>query len=107
MAPFPRKFWYNRRTVNYKYLYQDKDNRNCEGWIRARDRNDAYARLRKGGIRPYRVIGDDPWNWRPVAIAVGYAALLVAVVVLGVISLRQMKEIEQLQLLQMEERERY
>ena len=26
----------------YKYLYQDKHNRNCEGEIKARDRNDAY-----------------------------------------------------------------
>ena len=68
----------------YKYLYQDKHNRNCEGEIKARDRNDAYRLLRKQGIRPYRLIGDDPFNWRPWAIAAGYAVLLALVFVLAV-----------------------
>lgn len=67
----------------YKYLYQDKQNKNCEGEIKARNRDDAYALLRKMGIRPYRVIGDDPWNWRPWAVASGYAVLLIAVLVLA------------------------
>ena len=68
----------------YKYLYQDKHNRNCEGDIKARDRNDAYRLLRKQGIRPYRLIGDDPFNWRPWAIAAGYVVLLALVFVLAV-----------------------
>lgn len=67
----------------YRYLYQDKENRNCEGEIKARNRGDAYSQLRKMGIRPYRVIGDDPWNWRPWALAAGYAVLLMAVIVLA------------------------
>ena len=69
--------------MTYKYLYQDKQNRNCEGEIKAWDRNDAYLQLRKQGIRPYRVIGDDPLNWRPWAIAAGYAVLLALVFVLA------------------------
>ena len=62
----------------YKYLYQDKSNQNLEGEIKARSRDEAYALLRKQGIRPYRVIGEDPWNWRPWAIGAGYAALGIA-----------------------------
>lgn len=69
--------------MTYKYLYQDKQNRNCEGEIVAKNRNDAYTLLRKRGIRPYRVIGDDPLNWLPWAVAAGFAALLTAVMVMG------------------------
>lgn len=68
--------------MTYKYLYQDKENRNCEGEIKARNRSEAYTLLRKQGIRPYRVIGDDPWNWRPWAVVTGYAVLLATIVVL-------------------------
>lgn len=53
--------------MKFKYLYQDKNNQNLEGEIEARDRAEAYTKLRKNGIRPYRVIGNDPWNWRPWA----------------------------------------
>jgi hypothetical protein len=69
--------------MTYKYLYQDKENRNCEGEIVAKNRNDAYLLLRKQGIRPYRVIGDDPLNWLPWAVASGFALLLAAVMVMG------------------------
>lgn len=69
----------------YKYLYQDKANHNLEGEIKAKDRADAYQQLRKQGIRPYRVIGDDPVNWKPWAIAVGYAVLMTAVLVLAIL----------------------
>lgn len=75
--------------MTYKYLYQDKTNRNCEGEIKARDRAEAYTLLRKRGIRPYRVIGDDPWNWRPWAIASGYAVLMTVIVVLLVLLMAQ------------------
>jgi len=71
--------------VTYKYLYQDKSNRNCEGEVKARDRNDAYRLLRQQGIRPYRIIGDDPVRWQPWAIAAGYAVLLTAVIVLAIL----------------------
>ena len=65
--------------MTYKYLYQDRENRNCEGTIKARSRDEAYALIRKQGIRPYRVIGDDPWNWRPWAVASGYLLLLLVI----------------------------
>jgi hypothetical protein len=68
--------------VTYKYLYQDKENRNCEGEIKARDRAEAYMLLRKQGIRPYRVIGDDPFRWQPWAFSSGYAVLLAVIVAL-------------------------
>lgn len=71
--------------MTYKYLYQDKQNNNCEGEVKARDRADAYTILRKQGIRPYRIIGDDPWNWQPWAIGAGYAVLMAVVVVLAIL----------------------
>ena len=51
--------------MEYQYLYQTKDNENRSGRIRARSREDAYARLRRLGIRPYRLIGENPpaWKW--------------------------------------------
>lgn len=71
--------------MTYKYLYQDKQNRNCEGDIKARDRAEAYMLLRKQGIRPYRVIGDDPWRWQPWAIGAGYAILMSIIVVMAIL----------------------
>ena len=70
-------------AVTFKYLYQDKTNVNRAGEIKARSRAEAYALLRKQGIRPYRVIGDDPWNWRPWAVAAGYLVLLAALAVVS------------------------
>lgn len=54
--------------MKYQYFYQTKTNENRDGWINARDRADAYTQLRKQGIRPYRVVGDDPLKWQPWAI---------------------------------------
>ena len=71
--------------MTYKYLYQDKENRNCEGEIKSRDRAEAYMLLRKQGIRPYRVIGDDPFRWQPWALSAGYAVLLAVIVALAVL----------------------
>ena len=78
--------------MTYKYLYQDKDNNNCTGEIKARNRAEAYALIRKSGIRPYRVIGDDPYNWRPWAVGIGYAVLIGAILVLGLLLFRQATE---------------
>ena len=64
--------------VKYKYLYQTKDNENREGWIVAANRAEAYAALRRQGIRPYRVIGDDPVRWQPWAAGAAIAALAAA-----------------------------
>ena len=69
--------------MKYRYLYQTKDNENKEGWINAKSRENAYAELRKAGIRPYRVIGDDPVNWKPYAA--GAAIVLLATALASVL----------------------
>ena len=89
--------------MKYKYLYQDKANHNLEGEIDARNRDEAYKLLRKQGIRPYRVIGDDPWNWRPWAISAGYVLLSVALVVVGVIAILQARQLREMQMIEIEE----
>jgi len=61
--------------VTYKYLYQTKDNENREGFVKARNREAAFHKLRMMGIRPYRVIGKDPVNWIPWAVGATMAAL--------------------------------
>lgn len=73
--------------MKYKYLYQTKENENCEGEIRAPNRAEAYARLRKAGIKPYRLIGDDPPRWRNWAIGASAAFLLTAVAVVATVML--------------------
>ncbi len=89
--------------MKYKYLYQDSKNVSHEGEIDARDRADAYVRLRKQGIRPYRVIGDDPWNWRPWAISAGYVLLSVALVAVGIVAIVQARQLRELQMADVEE----
>ncbi|MGN0855350.1 MAG: hypothetical protein ACI4R9_07515 [Kiritimatiellia bacterium] len=72
--------------MKYQYFYQTKENENRSGWIQARDRADAYTRLRKQGLRPYRIKGEDPIRWQPWAIGGVIAALALAlagVLVLG------------------------
>ena len=64
--------------MKYRYLYQTKENENKEGWIKARSRENAYALLRKSGIRPYRLIGEDPLNWKPYTAAAAIVSLAVA-----------------------------
>lgn len=66
--------------MKYQYFYQTKENENRSGWIKARSRENAYALLRKQGVRPYRLVGDDPVNWRPWAVAAVIAALAAALV---------------------------
>ena len=72
--------------MKYRYFYQTKDNENKEGWIKAKSRENAYALLRKSGIRPYRVVGDDPVNWKPYAAGTAIVLLataLAAMLLLG------------------------
>ena len=69
----------------------------------AKNRDEAYKLLRKQGIRPYRVIGDDPWNWRPWAISAGYVLMSVALVLLGVIAVSQARQLREYQMLEAEE----
>ena len=89
--------------MKFAYLYQDRDNNNLRGEIVARNRAEAYANLRKQGIRPYRVIGDDPWNWRPWAISAGYLVLSIALVALGIVAIVQARQLRDLQMADVEE----
>ena len=73
--------------MKYRYLYQTKENRTVEGEVEAPNRAGAYAAIRKMGIRPQRVIGDDPkprlaWK-RWAAIAVLSLALVASIVSLA------------------------
>jgi hypothetical protein len=62
--------------AKFHYFYQSKANENLDGWIAAKSRDDAYAQLRKVGIKPYKVVGKDPIAWkRWAAIAVLAVAL--------------------------------
>ena len=62
--------------AKFHYFYQSKANENLDGWIAAKSRDDAYAQLRKVGIKPYKVVGKDPIAWkRWAAIAVLASAL--------------------------------
>lgn len=57
--------------VKYQYFYQTKQNEERSGWIKAKNRNDAYTLLRRDGIKPYRLVGNDPVPWqRWLAIAI-------------------------------------
>lgn len=57
--------------MKYHYYYQTRENKSRDAWINARDRNEVYAILKKSGIRPYKVIGRNPFAWkRWTAIAV-------------------------------------
>ena len=62
--------------AKFHYFYQSKANKNLDGWIVAKSRDDAYAQLRKQSIKPYKVVGKDPIAWkRWAAIAVLAVAL--------------------------------
>ena len=62
--------------AKFHYFYQSKENKNLDGWIVAKSRDDAYAQLRKQSIKPYKVVGKDPLAWkRWAAIAVLAVAL--------------------------------
>lgn len=65
--------------MKYRYFYQTSRNENREGEIDAPNRAEAYAALRKRGIRPYRLAGDDPSPWRRRAGV--FAAVLAAAAV--------------------------
>lgn len=69
--------------AKFHYFYQSRENNNLDGWIAAKSRDDAYAQLRKVGIKPYKVVGKDPVAWkRWAAIAVLAAALAVSLSVI-------------------------
>lgn len=63
--------------MKYRYHYRNRDNEALAGWIVAKDRNDAYAKLKAQGIKPFKVEGKDPVAWkRWAAIAVLAGACL-------------------------------
>lgn len=65
--------------MKYQYFYQTKNNEERSGWIKARNRQDAFTQLRRQGIKPYKLKGDDPIAWKRWAAIVGLAIALVAV----------------------------
>ena len=64
--------------MRYHYYYQTKDNRSLDDWIVAKDRAEAYAQLRKRGIKPYRLDGRNPLAWKRWT-AIGVLAAIVVV----------------------------
>lgn len=68
--------------MKYHYFYQTSKNENRDGFVKAKNRADAYAILRKQGIRPYRLLGDDPINWQPWAIGLAFLVMVAAFFVL-------------------------
>lgn len=50
--------------AKFHYFYQSRENENLDDWIVAKSRDDAYAQLRKRGIKPYKVVGKDPIAWK-------------------------------------------
>ena len=79
--------------MTYQYLYQTKENENRRGEIKARNRAEAYAALRRRGIRPYRLIGDDPVNWRPWAVSGAILALVVALCIALELNMDQTRDL--------------
>lgn len=67
--------------MKYRYFYQTSRNENRDGWIEAPNRAEAYAALRKRGIKPYRLAGDDPSPWRKrILVSAAAAAPVVAAI---------------------------
>ena len=64
--------------MRYHYYYQTKENKSLDDWLVAKDRNDAYAQLRKRGIKPYKLVGRNPLAWKRWAAIGVLAAALVA-----------------------------
>ncbi len=64
--------------MKYHYYYQSSKNENCDGWIAAKSRDDAYAQLRKQGIKPYKVVGKNPLAWKRWATIIVLSLALIA-----------------------------
>ena len=69
--------------MRYHYFYQSHENKTLDDWIVAKDRDDAYAQLRKRGIKPFKVLGRNPYAWKRWAaiavlatVAVGLSAVI-------------------------------
>lgn len=73
--------------MKYHYFYQSKENKSCDGWIDAHDRNEAYTLLRKRGVKPYKLLGRNPLPWKRWT-AIGVLAATAAA--LGVVVVREL-----------------
>lgn len=71
--------------MRYKYHYRNSANEALADWIEAKDRNDAYARLKAQGIKPFKVEGKDPASWRR------WTAIGVLMAVCGILAIALMK----------------
>ena len=63
--------------MKYRYHYRNSANEALDGWITAKDRNDAYAKLKAQGIKPFKVEGRDPVGWKrwtAIAVLLGVCA---------------------------------
>ena len=64
--------------MKYHYTYRTPENEMREGIVKAKNRNDVYAQLKKQGIKPSQVFGRDPIGWKRWA-AIGVLCAIVAV----------------------------
>ena len=71
--------------MKYHYFYQTAQNEKRDGWVTARDRHDAYDRLHAKGIKPYKMIGDNPIAWKR------WTAIVVLVIVSACLSVALMR----------------
>ena len=61
--------------MKYHYFYQTRANEERDGWLDAKSRQDAFTRLRRQGIKPYKLIGNDPIAWKRWAAILVLSAL--------------------------------
>lgn len=66
--------------MKFQYFYQTKDNEERSGWVKAKNRQDAFTQLRHQGIKPYKLYGNDPLPWKRWT-AIGILAVLLLAVV--------------------------
>lgn len=72
--------------MRYHYFYQSHENKTLDDWIVAKDRDDAYAQLRKRGVKPFKVLGRNPYAWKrwtAIAVLAAVAAGLSVILLRG------------------------
>jgi len=80
--------------MRYHYFYQTSKNESLDGWLAAKDRNDAYAQLRKRGIKPYKLVGRNPVAWKRWT-AIGVLGMAVAALSILLVADRPVVETEE------------
>lgn len=74
--------------MKYHYYYRDSSNTLLDGWISAKNRDDAYSKLKAQGIKPSKVVGRNPldlWKW----VVIGLLVLICAWLLIILLSDRQ------------------